>query len=60
MELPFVEHVAHVGLLVLLAICHEIKPVFDDLSKFDEAPPSIEHLRLQVVISAIPLLPATD
>jgi len=60
MELPFVEAVTEVGLLVLLAISDELEPVADDFPELDESNPSIKHLRLEVVIGTVPVLPAAN
>ena len=60
MELPFVEAVTEVGLLVLLAISDELEPVADDFPELDESDPSIKHLRLEVVIGTVPVLPAAN
>jgi len=45
---------------VLLTIRDEVKPMLDYFSERNKAPPSIEHFRLQVVISAIPTLPSSN
>ena len=58
--LPFVETVALVGLPMLLPIRDHVEPVLDNLAHLDELAPSIEHLRLQVVVCAVPALPTTD
>jgi len=58
--LPLVETIAQVCLAKLLSVGKEGQPVSDNLSEFDPAPPSIEHLRLQVVLGAVPVLPAGD
>ena len=59
-ELPLVEAVAQVCLVMLLAISQKVKPMLEDFSHFDELTPSVEHFRLQVVVSAIVVLPASD
>ena len=56
--LPLIEAVAHVGLLVLLAIGQEVEPVFHNLAHLDPAAPPVEHLRLQVVVRAVAMPPA--
>ena len=57
---PLVEAVAEVGLLMLLTICEEVKPVADNLAHLNVLPPSVEHLGLQIVICAVPMLPSSD
>ena len=57
--LPLVEAVAHVCLAVLLTVRQEVEPVLHDLAELDEPAPSVKHLRLQVVICSIAVLPAS-
>ena len=57
---PLQEGMAHVSLFVLLPVRQEVKPVFDDFAHLDPLAPSVKHLGLQVVICAVPMLPATD
>jgi len=59
-ELPLVEGMAEVSFAMLLTICDELEPVPHDFAELHEAPPSIEHLRLQVVICTIPMFHASD
>ena len=59
MELPFVEAIAKVCLAMLLTIRQEVKPVLEDFSYFDELAPPVKHFGLEVVVSAIPVLPAS-
>ena len=49
-----------ISLLVLLSIGHVLQPVLHDLAELDELAPSVKHLWLQVVISAIPVLHTSD
>lgn len=57
-ESPLVEAIAEVGLGVLLSVGEEGQPVLDDFPELDPAAPSIKHLRLQVVVCAVPVLPS--
>ena len=61
-ELPLVEAVGEIGLLMLLSVRHEVKPVLDDPAEVHEAPPPVKALRFQVVICALRLIafPSTD
>lgn len=44
---------------MLLTIRQEVKPVLEDFSYFDELAPPVKHFGLEVVVSAIPVLPAS-
>mmetsp|Transcript_23761 Transcript_23761/g.29560 ORF Transcript_23761/g.29560 Transcript_23761/m.29560 type:complete len:202 (-) Transcript_23761:4404-5009(-) len=58
--LPLEEAVAQVRLLVLLSVRDELEPVPHNLAHLDEGAPPVEHLRLQVVVCAVHVLPAGD
>ena len=55
-ELPFVKGMAQVGLAVLLPVRYEVKPVANNFAELNKSSPPIKHLRLQVVVCAIPVL----
>lgn len=59
-ELPFVEAVREICLLMLLSIGHEVEPVPNDPAHGYEASPPVKALRLQVIVGAIPALPSTN
>ena len=59
-ELPFVEAIRKIGLLMLLSVSDEVKPVLDDPAECYEAPPPVKALRLQVVICAIVAFPSAN
>lgn len=58
--LPLEEGMAHVSLLVLLAIGDKVEPVVDNFAELDKSAPSVEHPWLQVIVCAVPVLPPTD
>ena len=45
---------------MLLAIRDEVEPVLHDPAESYEASPPVEHLGLQVVVSAVPAFPSAN
>ena len=59
-ELPSIERMTQIGLPMLLPIGQEVKPMTHYFAHLHETPPSVEHLRLKVVICAVPVPEASD